>query len=302
MYSRVVVGWDGTERARDALALAGVLRASEGNVMAVCVTPATGPGRGADLEEIMRSNAQRDAEDALAGLNLGWLETTAVAGNSAAQGLDAYAERTDADLIVVGSSHHGTLGAVMAGSVGQRLLHGAPCAVAVAPKGFRDSPAPPRVVGAAYDGSIESAHALVEARRYADSRGGSLHIVAAVPPLDVWASDSLYRPHHDPEEILDYRRAEFERMLDDAAAPLSDEYAAKTTLVEGRAADAIVQEAGKGIDLLFLGSRAYGGLRRAIAGSTAAEVLRRSPCPVVVLPRGSGVAAESGSSAAAAVT
>jgi nucleotide-binding universal stress UspA family protein len=270
--------------------------------MAVCVTPATGPGRGADLQEIMRSRAQRDVENALAGGRLDWVETTAVAGNSAAQGLDAFAESTEADLIVVGSSHHGTFGAVLAGSVGQRLLHGAPCAVAVAPKGFRDAPTAPRVVGAAYDGSIESAHALVEARRYADSRGGSLHIVTAVPPLDVWASDSLYRPHHNPEEIVDYRRAEFERLLDGATAPLSDEYAAKTTLVEGRAADAIVQEARKGIDLFFLGSRAYGGLRRAIAGSTAAEVLRRSPCPVVVVPRGSTVPAESGSSAAAAVS
>jgi len=300
MYTQIVIGWDGTNQARDALALAGALRAPDGTGVAVCVTPATGPGRGADLEDLMRSQAQREAEGALAGMNLDWLETTAVAGTSAAQGLDAYAESAQADLIVVGSSHHGTWGEVLAGSVGQRLLHGAPCAVAVAPKGFREDAATPRAVGVAYDGSIESAHALVDARRYAEGNGASLHIVTAVPPLDVWASDSLYRPHHNPEEIAEFRRAEFARILDDAAAPLSDELAARTLLVEGRAADAIVQESRKGIDLVFLGSRAYGGLRRAIAGSTAAEVMRRSPCPVVVVPRGSAVAADSHSSATAA--
>jgi nucleotide-binding universal stress UspA family protein len=287
MYARIVIGWDGSDQARDALALAAALRAPGGTGTAVCVVPATGPGRGAELEELMRAQAQFDAEHALAGLNLDGLEVTAVAGASAAQGLDAYAESTDAELIVVGSSHHGTLGQVLVGSVGQRLLHGAPCAVAVAPKGFREPPGGPRVVGAAYDGSIESAHALVEARRYADSRGASLQIVTAVPPLDVWAADSLYRPNHTPEQIVEYRRAEFARILDDAAAPLTDELQAEAVLVEGRAADAIVQEARKGLDLLFLGSRGYGALHRAIAGSTATEVMRRAPCPVVVVPRGS---------------
>ena len=79
-------------------------------------------------------------------------------------------------------------------------------------------------------------------------------------------------PNHTPEEIVPYRRAEFARILDDAAAPLADELQAMTLLIEGRAADAIVQAARKGIDLLFIGSSAYGALRRAIAGSTAAEV------------------------------
>jgi len=302
MFARLVIGWDGTDQARDALALATLLRAPDGVATAVCVVPSTGPGRGAELEEIMRTQAREDADEALAGVRESWLETAAVAADSAAQGLDAFAESTQADLIVVGSSHHGMLGQVVTGSVGRRLLHGAPCAVAVAPKGLRERSGASGVVGAAYDGSLESARALVEARRHCDNTGAKLKIVAAVPPLDVWADDSLYRPRHTPAEIAEYRRAKFARMLEDAAAPLVDELAAKTILVEGRAADVIVQEARKGMDLLFLGSRAYGGLRRAIAGSTAAEVMRRSPCPVVVIPRGATVRAASHSTSAAAAT
>ena len=38
--------------------------------------------------------------------------------------------------IVVGSSHRGPVGRIVPGSVGERLLHGAPCPVAVAPRGY----------------------------------------------------------------------------------------------------------------------------------------------------------------------
>lgn len=291
MFRQIVIGWDGTDQARDAVALARRLRAADGKAVALCVVPDAGPGRGADWTDSVRSEALLKAEEALAALDLDWLEASAVASGSAAQGIDAFAEGIAADLIVVGSSHHGKLGQVLAGSVGQRLLHGAPCTVATAPKGFREAPERARIVGVAYDGSIDSARALVEARRYAEAQDARLEIITAVPPLDVWATDSLYRPNHTPEEIGEYRRAEFARMLDDAAAPLTEELEATTMLVEGRAADAIVHQTRRGIDLLFMGSRAYGPLRRAIAGSTAGEVMRLAACPVVVVPRGTAVSA-----------
>ena len=42
--------------------------------------------------------------------------------------------RPRADLVVVGSTHTGRLGRVFPGSTGEKLLHGAPCAVAVVPR------------------------------------------------------------------------------------------------------------------------------------------------------------------------
>jgi nucleotide-binding universal stress UspA family protein len=47
-----------------------------------------------------------------------------------------------------------------------------------------------------------------------------------------------------------------------------------------------VKEAGKGIDLLVMGSRNYGPIRRVMVGSAAIAVMRQSPCPVIVIPRG----------------
>ncbi len=39
------------------------------------------------------------------------------------------------------------------------------------------------------------------------------------------------------------------------------------------------------LDLLVLGSRAYGPLRHVLLGGVSAEVMRRAHCPVLVVPR-----------------
>jgi hypothetical protein len=95
----------------------------------------------------------RDATDTL-GEDV---ETTIVRASSPPHGLDQIAREHDAEMIVVGSTHRGRLGRITPGSVAERLLAGAPCAVGVAPAGF--SAEPPhsfRVVGVAFDGSPES--------------------------------------------------------------------------------------------------------------------------------------------------
>jgi nucleotide-binding universal stress UspA family protein len=57
-------------------------------------------------------------------------------------------------------------------------------------------------------------------------------------------------------------------------------------LVEGRPADAVVNEASNGMGLLVMGSRSYGPIRRVMVGSTAIDVMGRAPCPMIVVPRG----------------
>lgn len=43
-----------------------------------------------------------------------------------------------------------------------------------------------------------------------------------------------------------------------------------------------------GVDLLVVGSRGYGPLRRVLLGSTAAELIHHADYPVIVFPRGAG--------------
>jgi nucleotide-binding universal stress UspA family protein len=288
VYRRIVVGYDGTDQGRDALALAAALRAADGVVTAVCVYPETGHGRGEQLEPAMAESAREALAPAHEEVGADWLELRPAPGHSPAHGLHRLAEREQADLVVVGSSHRGEAGRALAGSVGQRLLNGSHCPVAVASKGFRDDAGEPRVLGVAYDGSDESAAALREAAALASELKAGLKVITVVPPLESFAS--LYPPQPVDDQIKADRRTEFQHMLERAVEPLSGELRPAAVLVDGRPADAIINQAGAGIGLLLMGSRSYGPLRRVMLGSTAIDVMSRSPCPVIVVPRGAATA------------
>ena len=83
------------------------------------------------------ASALKEATDELAAVTgLGRVERRLEALSSPARGLHDTAMSEQANLIVVGSTHHGPLGRVLLGSVGERLLADAPCAVAIALPGF----------------------------------------------------------------------------------------------------------------------------------------------------------------------
>lgn len=200
--------------------------------------------------------------------------------------------------MVVGSSDRGDLGRVLAGSTGERLLNGSPSPVAVAPKGFASDAGALRVIGVAFDGSQEAQMALHEGAGLASELHGTLKLLTVVPPLDLFTGDSRRHSRHSDAEIEHYRREEFRRMVEDGAKPVPEEMRATTVLLEGDPPAEIVDAAGRGIDLLVMGSRNYGPIRRVGSGSTAIAVMRRSPCPVIVIPR--GAATPSADSATAA--
>ena len=55
-------------------------------------------------------------------------------------------------------------------------------------------------------------------------------------------------------------------------------------MIEGKAADVLV-EATADFDLLVLGSRGYGPLKRVLLGGVSAKVVDEAACPVLVVPR-----------------
>src|SRR6476646_10757999 len=81
--------------------------------------------RGEDARLLGERIAERDG---------GELKVVHVEKGSPADALQALAERGDADLIVLGSTHHAHFGSVAPGSVAENLLHGAPCRLIIAPK------------------------------------------------------------------------------------------------------------------------------------------------------------------------
>ena len=152
MFKKILVGYEGSDDSEDALALALELAGDAGDVVAACsywYEPLTARvGKGGPGGEVMRPSA----EEALASLAGRGIATRPAPGASPAAALHDLADAEDFDLVVLGSTHRGRIGRVLAGTTATHLLHGAPCAVAVAPRGYRrdDDAASIRRIGVAY--------------------------------------------------------------------------------------------------------------------------------------------------------
>jgi nucleotide-binding universal stress UspA family protein len=282
---RILVGFDGSEGGRDALALARTLAvAVEAEVLVVSVIP-YGPFPVGFVP--LQGEAARDAEplmeearDVLAGLDF---KAQAYGGGSAAWVMSDYAERGEADLIVVGSPHRGAVGRVFVGSVANSLLHGAACPVAVAPRGYgqqrRDLP--PRLIGVAYDGTPESKVALRHAEALALELRAVLRLLTVVHPAQVTAmpGPAGYVPAVPPEP---------DRVLLEGIKSVSDQVQVEGRRLDGPPAATLAAACEDDVDLLVVGSRGYGPTLRVLLGSVSTELAHTAPCPVLVTPRGQG--------------
>lgn len=262
----ILVGYDGSEESRDALALAKALAATTRASLLLAWVEPVGPldvPYDAGFRPI-----QARAEEALAEvaqeLRKEGFEVRTRVGllGSAAEGIHELGEEAAAQLVVVGSSHRGRVGRVLTGTVGTRLLHGSPCPVAVAPRGFAGEPVSLARIGVGYDGAPESELALAWAERLARAAAARLELLV-VP---------------DEEELS------AERVLADGLDRVTEAHA-QGAVRGGSAVEELVRLSER-VDLLVIGSRGYGPLRRVLLGSVSAHVVGRSSCPVVVAPRG----------------
>src|ERR671932_660856 len=183
------------------------------------------------------------------------------------------------ELIAVGSTHHTAAGRVFAGDDAAGTVHGSPCPVAVAPRGLagQDWPHVSRI-GVGYDAGPEATQALAFAARLARDCDAAIVVRSVVVRPQAEANLSAY-----DADWLERARDVAHTQLTQALYELDVE--ATGDLAVGLAAEELV-ELSKDVDLLVLGSRCWGPVRRAMAGSTAAAVMRKAHAPVIVLPRG----------------
>jgi nucleotide-binding universal stress UspA family protein len=172
---------------------------------------------------------------------------------------------------------------VTPGSVAERLMHGAPCAVAVAPVDYASTAGPLRTVAVAFDGREESQHALHAAAALASSAGAHLRILLVIEPSSRMASAEFDR--WTGRVRADLRRGANDRLAE-AAAGLPGGLRIESTVLTGDAAKALVAATSHDVDLLVAGSRAHGPLRRVVVGSVSGQLMRAATCPVCVVPRG----------------
>lgn len=289
MERKIIVGYDPTHGGPDVLRLGRVLAEVLAAKPIVCTT-LPWPGYLMGIEDLQK---QVDAEmherfsairDELRDLGV---ETRAMASPSAAEALHGLAESEGAAIIVLGSCHRGRIGQTLAGSVGESLMHGAPCAIAVAPRGYAER-SRDRVlrIAVAFDGSPEAWGALETAIGIAERCHGQLTVisVADFPRYGYVASWSILTSG----ELHDFEHEDKGRLLELAIARIPARLQGEGRVLTGDAG-ALLTEVSDDFDLIVTGSRAYGPLRRTLLGSTSRQLLASSACPVLVLPRAAGV-------------
>jgi nucleotide-binding universal stress UspA family protein len=283
MFTTIVVGVDGLPGGRDALALAQRIGdLAGGELIAVHVHPFEPfPLRGmrTDIEALAHEDAQTLLEGQLAEAGV-QARAVATPDTSPGRGLHRIAEDLGADLIVIGSPHRGPIGRVVAGDTARAVIQGAAHPVLVA----RHGAAPPlagQVVGIGYNGSPESHAALVWAGRLARAIGARVRALCVAEPPQGFSPSVSYGINW--AAMAPERREYAEALVSEAVAELGD--VAVGEAVVGIARDELVKLSEQ-VDLLVLGSRGYGPVRRTLLGGSGDRVVHAAACPVVVVPRG----------------
>jgi nucleotide-binding universal stress UspA family protein len=289
--SKIIVAVDESQGSVDAIALAGRLAGITGStLMLVNVFPYDlHPSRGSNRE--FEAYMRQDSSELLERLRIAHgdetVEIAAIANPSPSHGLHELAEQEAAGLIVVGSTHTGRAGRVLPGSTAERLLHGAPCPVAVAPNGYAGrSGDEPGIIGCGYDGSTSARRSLEAARRIATATGARLRVIRAFEPLayDLPPGSIAMGGMASYNDTL-HERASME--LDSAVASIADEPGIETQLAVGDPAR-ILATASEELDLLVVGSRGYGPMHAVLVGGVAGRLVAEAACPVIVFPRSAG--------------
>jgi nucleotide-binding universal stress UspA family protein len=277
MFRRVLVGVDGGPGGRDAIALASLLTAPDGEITLAHIYGrdlVLGRG-GSETVIIERAEAEMLLEQELDSASLD-AKLVASCNHRVGRGLHLLAEQLSADLIVIGSTRHGLLGRVLIGDDTRAALNGSPCAVAVASRGYRFQPHPLATVGVGYDGSPESRIALAAARELAARHGSTILALQVVSLEDVRGEAPI--PADWPEDTSRLIHQSSERLRELGDDVLGD-------AVYGGPREELVRF-GENLDLLLIGSRGYGPVGRLFHGHVSDYLVRHAPCPLVILPRG----------------
>ncbi len=279
----VLVGYDGSEGAKDAIRLARTICAGS-DAEALLVNVLTWRGGLPVAFRLLGYDAASawkgfyaDAEAELAPMRA--THRTYV-GGSTAKLLNDLAEDEDIDLIVVGSPR----GGACVGSVAERLLHGASVAVVAAPRGYRERVHDgfARVV-VGYDGASEADVALRRGAAIARREDRELHVISVTTPPTA-APGPFAGPI--PSTLPDAQQ-----VVVRGVNSVDSDVDVRGRALQGAVVPELAAYCGPD-DLLVVGSRSYGPLARTLLGSVSSALIHAAPCPVLVVPRPRHVAKE----------
>jgi nucleotide-binding universal stress UspA family protein len=210
-------------------------------------------------------------------------ETRAVPCSTIPRCLQEIAAAEGALAIVVGPSHRGPLGRIVPGSVGERLLHGTPCPVAVAPRGYWGKAyAGIKRIGVGYIGVPEAGEALSAALGLAAGADATVRVLSVVEPARVGSSLYFAAGSRELDATV---RADLSRSMRSAIDQLGVPVEVSSEVTDGYADDELARLSNE-VDLLVCGSRGHGPAGSVMLGCVSTGVLRKARCPVLVVPRG----------------
>ncbi len=282
VFSSVVVGVDGGEGGRDALALARVL-APDAAVVTLVHVDVLAPAYAAVADQIREEAIEQELEALAGDLRArgggGTVHTRLALAVTVADGLADAARAEGADLLVVGSSRRGRMARILLGDDTRAVLRRAPCAVAVAVARSGQASARGTSLGSiavGYDADVDAASeralALALALR---PEAGTITAVHVEPP------PSLALPLAAAGVFPVRARAAALEAAEQAVAR-----AARADHVEarlGRVCDGLLEIAAHA-DLLVVGLHHRSPLGRLLRGSTAHDLLRELPCALLAVP------------------
>jgi len=266
LFEQVIAGVEGRPGGRDAIALARLLADPGGHLTLAHVHDGAPAHASASLALLEREREGADVEAAL----------ESVVAPAPGRGLHELARARGADLLVVGSCGRGLAGRVLLGNDTLAALEGSPCAIAVAPRDYAHDMRGLLIIGVGYDGSPESVAALELARGLAERLGGRVRALEVVEiPTAPWVGAAGVASGLALDDLLAGTR----RDLAGLAGVEAD-------AVIGIAGEELAEFAGH-VDLIVVGSRGRGPVRRMLFGSTSSHLATKARAPLLVLPRGS---------------
>jgi nucleotide-binding universal stress UspA family protein len=247
-----------------------------------------------DMRDRLRADRQALLDLAATRLRRAGLDvqTRSVIGRAATMIVDVAAE-IDVDLIILGARGHGAIATALLGSVSAEVVDQTRCAVLVA----RCPTARRILIGT--DGSDESTGAIAFVGGSQLFRGADTRVIYAVDlnaawwmgftPGDAGLAVDTYT------SIADQGRRHGDDVASAAARLLrTDGLDPSIAIRDGQPAAAIVSEAGTwNADLVVVGTRGNGLLRRLLLGSTARSVLHHAAVSVLIGRRTSGLTSRS---------
>jgi nucleotide-binding universal stress UspA family protein len=215
------------------------------------------------IDDALEFSASRNLESVKArALNEGLDCETIISTGDPHQCIVDEAAKRKADMIVIGRRGRTGLAKLLMGEVAAKVIGHAPCKTLVVP---RDARIAFKTLLVATDGSAHSEAAVKEALGIAKCSGRTLIALSAARDQTELAEAQAHA-----NRVAELGKQE--GVTIEAVTPI------------GRSYDAIVETAaGRGVDLVIMGSYGKAGIRKALMGSSTEKVIGHAGCAVLIV-------------------